>query len=454
MVRFAIIENGVILALHKLARLCTKQVSLARLRNIMKETLLKLHRDSLFRNSFYLILATGVMAGFGFFFWLISARMVTPDNIGIATTLISVMNIIAIFSLIGFDSTLIRFLANSDKKNAKLNTSIILVGCAALLLSSIFIALIHQISPRLEPIFAHPGYAFAFIAFCVMSSINILTDAAFLAYREAKFSLIINAVFSFIKMLLPLLFAPWGAFGIFAAAAGGQTIGFILSIAALMWKFNYRPEFIINKDVLREVGRYSVGNYIAGALNLLPVTLLPLIITNHLGSKESAYFYIVMMIGNLLYAIPFAVTKSLFAESANDERTTIRNVKKSVRFISFLMVPSILALCALGKFILGFFGKTYSSEGIAFLYLVAITGIAVSGYALCSSLLKVRKGVTGLIAMNSIYAGVVIICAYLFIPYGLVGIGYAWLTGNAAAGIFGFLLFRYYRRKVRGTATA
>lgn len=408
----------------------------------MKEKILHLHKDSLFRNSFYLLLATAVMAGFGFFFWLISAHLVDPENIGVATTLISIMNIIAIFSLIGFDGTLIRFLANSKRKNDKLNTGIILVGGAAFLLSASFILFIHTISPKLEVVLSNPSYAIAFILFCVMSAINILTDAAFIAYRQAKFTLIINTIFSFIKMLLPLLFAPWGAFGILTAAAGGQAIGFILSIAVLIWKFDYRPSFVINHEVLREVWRYSAGNYLANALNLLPVTLLPLIITNHIGSKEAAYFYIIMMIGNLLYSIPYAVTKSLFAESSNDEQSTAFNIKKSLRMIAVLLVPAIVVLLIFGEFILDFFGESYSNNGIQFLYLVAISGFAVSSYSLYSSLLKVKKSIVGLITMNGFYAASMIGCAYLLLSFGLIGIGISWLIGNVVASIFGWILFR------------
>ena len=79
----------------------------------MKTHIQTLFKNTLFRNSFYLMLATAVMAGFGFFFWLIVARMFSTANIGLATTLISVMNMIAMLSLVGFDVTFVRFLPNS-----------------------------------------------------------------------------------------------------------------------------------------------------------------------------------------------------------------------------------------------------------------------------------------------------------------------------------------------------
>lgn len=44
------------------------------------------------------MLSTAVQAFFGFFFWVINARLFTTEEVGIATTLISVMALIGTFS--------------------------------------------------------------------------------------------------------------------------------------------------------------------------------------------------------------------------------------------------------------------------------------------------------------------------------------------------------------------
>src|SRR5664279_5323018 len=38
--------------------------------------------DSLYRNSIYLMASTGIMAFFGFFFWIINARLYKPEQVG------------------------------------------------------------------------------------------------------------------------------------------------------------------------------------------------------------------------------------------------------------------------------------------------------------------------------------------------------------------------------------
>ena len=282
--------------------------------------------DSLFRNSVYLILATGGMAGFGFFFWLINAHYFHADNIGLATTLISVMNMIAILSLIGFDTAFVRFLPNSNQKSDKINTGIILVTLMSTVLSVAFLVFVGSIAPKLLFVMENPVYAVIFVLACSMNAVNVLTDAVFLAERQTKFSLIINFIFSVIKVMAPFAFLNLGAMGIFLAAALAQTVGMVLSLGVMIWKFEFQPRLKVNFEVIKAVWRFSVTNYVAGAFNLLPVTLLPILILNNISSEASAYYYIVMMIGNLLYTIPWSATKVLLAEGSHNENEFSKSI--------------------------------------------------------------------------------------------------------------------------------
>ena len=94
----------------------------------MKKTISKLYNylsnDSLYRNSIYLMLNTGVMAVFGFFFWMINARLYSAEQVGIGTTLISIMTLISSFSVLGLGTGLIRYLPTSERKNKKINAFI------------------------------------------------------------------------------------------------------------------------------------------------------------------------------------------------------------------------------------------------------------------------------------------------------------------------------------------
>src|SRR3989344_4999605 len=147
------------------------------------------HSDSLYRNSIYLMLSTFVMAFFGFFFWIINARLYSADDVGIATILISTMTLISNFALLGLGNGLIRFLPNSINRNDKINTSFTIVIGVTLLLTTIFILLINFFSPSLVFIKNNLIYSVIFILTVIITSVNAVSDNVFVAYRFTKYIL-------------------------------------------------------------------------------------------------------------------------------------------------------------------------------------------------------------------------------------------------------------------------
>ncbi len=83
-------------------------------------------------------------------------------------------------------------------------------------------------------------------------------------------------------------------------------VAFLVSLVFLILHFNYLPKPIIDRIVVKRMTKFSLGNYIEGFIGELPVMVLPILITNSIGAKFSAYFYMAMMIASLLYIIPMA----------------------------------------------------------------------------------------------------------------------------------------------------
>lgn len=392
------------------------------------------------------MISMAIMSGLGFLFWVINARIYKVQEIGLATTLISIMGTISIYSLLGVDTTNIRFLSNSSRKNDKINTGIIIVGCSSFLLSFLFIIFLGILSPQLTFIRNSMLTSFLFIVFCMMASINMLTDSIFLAYRQTKFSLYINTTFSIIKIFLPFAFIRYGALGIYLAAAIAQSIGFLLSIAILMRKFDYRPMFVINTGFLKQFWKYSFGNYFTDLVGNSPMFVLPILIINHLGSDNVAYYNISMMIIGLLYVIPFSVNNALFSESSNNEVSTQANVQKSFRIIAYLLLPAIIILIIGGKYILIMFGKKYSTEGLVFLNIMAVSSISVAAYSIFGTLFRLSNNIKALFARNSSYAVVLIILTIILIPRGLTGIAFSLIGASLFSTLISYFLYK--RRKI------
>ena len=410
----------------------------------MKKIIFKFYNyltnDSLYRNSIYLMLSTGVMAGFGFFFWIINARLYSAEQVGIGTTLISVITLISSFSLLGLGNSLIKYLPASDKKNKKINTSFTLVGLTSIFISIFFLVFLKTFSPRLLFVRESIIFSLLFILFIVFSSLDIISENVFIAYRSSKFVLIKNTISSIVKLILPIFLVTLGAYGIVVSMGIAMSVAFLVSLVFLIVHFNYSPRPIIDRIVVKRMTKFSLGNYVAGFIGGLPAMVLPILITNSIGAKFSAYFYIDMMIANLLYIIPMATSQSLFAEGSYSETELKVHLKKTIKIIFLILMPAILITFLFGKYILLAFGKEYSSEGVIFLRILAISGIFLSINYIGNSIFFIKNKIKLIILMSFIGTSIILSLSIMLIHQNLLGIGVSWLLGQGITSLI-FLLF-------------
>lgn len=403
--------------------------------------------DNLFRNSIYLMASTGVQAALGFFFWLIATHLYTPGQIGVGTALISAMTLISFISLLGFNSTFVRILPNSQNRNDEVNTGSILVVSAAAIIAIGYTWLVPYIAPSLSIVHANFWYTAGFVVMVALASINSLTDSIFIAYRSAQYALITDAFFtSGSKLLLPLLFVGLGAYGVFASAGLAASIGMVASIFYLVVKFGYKPQWKIDKATLKKVFSYSSANYVASLVNVAPTLILPIIVLDHLGGSTEANYYLAFTVANLIYAVSISVSQSLFAEGSYGEGKLRELLKHAAIILGTIMIPAAIILGGFGPFILGFFGKSYSAGGAHIVILLALASPLVAAYNIGSTLLKIRRQIYSLVAVNAIYAITVVGFAVLCINKGLSWVAFAWIAGNFAAALLAFLCIFFYRK--------
>lgn len=408
-------------------------------------------KDSLYKNSIYLMISSGVMAAFGFFFWLICARLFSAEDIGLATTIISVMGLIASISVLGLNSGLVRYLPTSKEKNNKINTCFTVVALTAIIVSTIFILGLAKFSPRLLFIKENILMSFAFIFFMVIYSMSSIIESVFVAFRSAKFVLLKNSIFSVIKLGLPFVFFSlgiMGAFGIFSAYMTAAFIAFGVVFSVLIYKFHYKPRFVFYDSVITKIGKFSFVLYLAGFVGGLSSTLMPLIITNTLHPETTAYYFMAMQIVSLLFVVSSATNNSLFAEGSANVKSLRKNVFKSIWIISVLLIPAILLTFLFGHFVLEAFGEEYSIQGLNFLKLMALSSILVAVNSVFGSVFKVKKRVFGIIIASSVSAATILGLSFIFMKsYGLMGIAYAYIIGQAVTAIVYIIMYKFGKKK-------
>lgn len=391
--------------------------------------------DSLFRNSMYLMINSGLMAGLGFLFWIASARLFAPEAIGVVTTVIANATMLANFSLLGFNTAVIRYLPKVTGKNRLLDTSLTVAGGASLLVAVLFLLGLPLISRELLFIGQDAAFAVGFVLLVIAFTSTMLIDDIFIAHCQAKYVLATNSLMSAVKLGLPFVLAGLGVFGLFLSFSIAAAVAVLAAFVLLVWRLGYVYKPRISKQLVAQVMHFSLGNYLVGILLGLPMMVFPLIITNHLGSAQAAYYYMAMTMASLLYVIPTATTHSLFAEGSHDDTRLVQLTIATSKLTALLLAPAIVVLIAGGQFVLLVFGKSYSTEGQTLLQLFAVSGLFYAVNTVLSTWLRVQHRMRPLIVITLI--GTVCICvgSYLLISFGINGIGLAWLGGQLLMSI-------------------
>lgn len=411
------------------------------------EVLAHFYADSLYRNSIYLMSSTFIMSILGFFFWMINARLYTPAEIGIATTLISTSALIVNIGLLGLNSSVIRYLPTWKDKNSFINLIFFCISGASLVVAVAFVILSAQFAPKLHPVFLDGVFMLFFIFFIGVSSLNTITDSLFISYRSAQFVLIIYTIMSISRILFAVVLPKTLHNAVFYAYAFSIIIAAVLSIIFLRKYLGYR--FARNWKIkeLGETWRYSFSNYVSSIVAGIPTLILPLFILNRIGSAQAAYHYIGMTIASAIFVIPQSITQSLFSEGSHNEKELKSLVKKTLLFsVSLLSVPVVLFIL-FGKYLLILFGKDYSANVYLYLCLLILSAYPLAVNYVCYSIVKIKKMNKELVGVNVINTIIFVILYFSLIRFGLMGVGVAWLTGNIiAAIIYVIAVFMAFRK--------
>ena len=406
-------------------------------------------KDPLYRNSLFLITNTVIITVLGLFFWIIVARLYTKTDVGSANAIISAINLIGMLSLLGLDATLVRFLPTTQKPAVMINSFLTITGIISLAISVIFMlgipiwSRIHIWSPELSFIHDNPTFAISFVLFTLFLTLSPMIEAIFIAKRKAHFVLIKNSIASLVKIPLPfILFLFFRSFGIVGSVGLSIGIAAAFSIFFLLPRAEngYKAVPTINFEIIKWRWRYSIGSYFISIISTLPILILSsILIVNRKGggTTANADFSMAWMLSSLLFAIPAAVSQSLFAEGSHFEDKLDANVSRSYKFVFLLLIPAIILFVFTGKWLLLAFGRSYSDNGTTLLQVLSLSAIFVGVNSVYYTILRVKSRIAELIALYGFSTFAILTGSYIIIPTtGIIGVGYVWLSVQGIVSIY------------------
>ncbi|QDA32235.1 lipopolysaccharide biosynthesis protein [Thermococcus indicus] len=375
-------------------------------------------KSPLYRNSLYITLAMFTTAVTGFVFWNVASRIYSPADVGVASSLVSILNLIFGVSMLGLNTALIRFYP--EYRERAVGSALVVSASFAFIVSGAYV-LIARNSEDFSEVFSLE-FTLAFIAFSVIgTSSNILGTAA-IAMRKAKHRFIQNLLFGFRFVLLYFL-VSLGVSGIIGSFGLGLLLALIYGVMVLKDYISLS----VDREYLSSAFRFSLGNYIANIANIAPNYLMPSIVLTMLSKEEAAYFFIAFTIGNLLLIVPNSINMSFFVEGSHGLANMKRALKKAIIFSYAYLAAISIFIWFFGRFILVFFGSEYV-RGLDLLRIVTLSGFLVVVVNFYVTILNIQKRVREVATIYILKAILFLGLSYLLVPrFGIVGVGWGWL---------------------------
>ena len=398
-------------------------------------------RDSLIRNSLFMMSVTIITSALGFVYWLVAARVFSAADVGLAAALVSAMTFASILSNPGLQSVLVERLPRraSGREWALTANAAYAGGSATALLAG---ALCVVMLPLISGEFALLGrwsYAAAFVGGVWATTMATLLDYTWIAERATGKTLLRNLLFAAGK--IPLVALPtavaFGAFGVFASWSFSVAATVVIGLAVLpRLGRGYRPEFRGIAAEWRVMAGSTGWHHGINLGNLIPTTLLPVAVAAALSATDAAYFYATWRLAGIFFMVSPAVATSLFAEGSHGDMSLRRRTQSAARTTALLLGPALVGFLALGHWALSLFGAAYAEHGFLLLLLLVLSAVPDAVVNLYSSVLRVEGRLPFAAGISLAGAVLSVVLALLLMPsVGIAGAGVGWLVARVAGAL-------------------
>lgn len=368
----------------------------------------RLFNEKLLLNSYALIGNNFLTAGASYFFWILAARLFPSDTVGVASVGLAALALVSLICSFGLDFGLSRFLPASQDRNAEsalLSTSFVIRLVATATVALTFLLGIPWWSPELA-LLQSPVYAALFVTLALSDGLFLLFNASYVAYRDTRYVLIAGLIFNTVKLLvLVALPARLGVLVILSAVAAASLVTVFLGKVAFLPKLAPRALRLVGwrneAPRIRQFVRYSLWNQSSAIIAELPSKILPLLVLNGLGARESAYFYVAWMTASLVRTASVSISQVAFAEISFKEASSGVNLRKSFQLTLGTVLGLGAALVLLSPYLLSFFGTEYAASGGRTLvwYVAAVLPFAVTNLYLMIQRLAYRMWMVNLLSL-------------------------------------------------------
>jgi O-antigen/teichoic acid export membrane protein len=409
---------------------------------------LRIINDKLIVNATYIFSNAVATTIAGFLFWAIASRVLSSSQVGIATSIISIAQLLQFVGLLGLGVGIIRFLPE-DEAPAELFTSVVLLSfLAVILLGSGYLLLVPVISPSLAPVFNGFIPCLIFILLLLLMTLFALLGCLYVAVREAKYSLYQIMIMNFFRLAVIYFVSSFKVWGII----GSLVLGYFIAILISGGKYLPRvlPGFVFRLRIYwQKIGQiisFSFGNYIGDIFRQMPRSLAAPIALEVLGKTYSAQVYIVWLVAAFVSGPGLALGNSALVEGVHSPRNYQRNLLKAGYLSIGITVPIGTLMYILTPFILGLFGEGYVEHAGDLFRMMLIASPFVTGNMVLLNYLRIKKFIKELVISSLLMSIIALSIIFHFMDtMGLISIGYGWFIAQIVVTFY--LAIIYWARE-------
>lgn len=432
-------------------------------------------------DSIWILAGYAVASGTGFVFWVVAARIIPADQLGVDTAIYSIFTAAAGIAASGIGDALLVMLPGLDKWRKPLfrvglASGVVVAAIAGLVAGFLVVAFVHPQAPAWAVVL---GVMVA----SVIWTLFVLKDPILTSLGGARLNLTMNGPVNVVKLaLVPVLVMLLGTTGspvIIAAvlpAAGALVVAYGFLIPRRMRTFvpvvgSTADQDVVVPTVVADLGTASVpimattpgaaaghrgpvtGSAtvsdapagrpesrpfrrfatfatrmgVANGFYLGSVLIMPFLVTSIAGSGQGALYALCFQIGQVVDLVVIAIGTSLATHVS-----TNRHLAGAIAFKTWLLVVGVVgvgvaALIAIAPFILGLLGPFYvESGGVAVLGTLAVGSLLRTAFEVWGSMQRALHRTTAVLVISAL-------SSVVLVPLALVGISLHGALGGALA---------------------
>lgn len=400
-------------------------------------------RVPLYRNAYALTMSAAATSGLGMAYWVLAARLYPADTVGKSSAVISTITFLQVVAILSLDGALMRFVPRAAHALSRLVAySLALCVFTGLLVSVAFLAGVSLWSPSLNFLNSTRSLEVGFVFLTIGSGLFMVQDGALTGLRQAPWVLAKNASFSFLKIVLLVIFArTLRSYGILSSWTASILIILVpfsvLLFARLIPSHMRFTRHLAEELRFSQLSKYVAGNYLASLLAIASLSLMPIVVLHQAGSAANAHFYLPWLVSNSLRLVPTNMSASLVVEGAIDQKSLGAHGRHALMHSLRLMLPASVLLLLLSPLLLSFFGPGYARDGTPLLRLLAVAEIPTIITILYVGLARVRQQVARIVMLQSILTTASVGFSYALLPsFGITVVGIVWLATQGTAAVF------------------